>query len=170
VNLPATTAVAPSRPGPPSTPRRPCRHRGGETTPPRPRPAGGAGRLRRRWRPAAPARNGLVGTAAIERLLVATQKRKSPRLRVGGASCPVQVRLVNGTRFTCTVEIEGTLAPYAVTLRDVDAAGATGRRGTARVRVVEIGASIACTITLGEAVQKVSAVVKDLQGTVVVRG
>ena len=37
-------------------------------------------------------------------------------------------------------------------------------------RVVEVGADIACTITLGDAVQKVSAVVKDLQGTVVVRG
>jgi Domain of unknown function (DUF4333) len=154
-------------------------------------------------RPAAPARDELVGTAEVERLLVSTQKRKSPRLRVGGASCPDQVRLVNGTRFTCTVRIEGTRAPYAVTLRDVDAAGATGRFalqpakpiidvtrivalirsklqptaraatvrcGAARVRVVEIGASIACTITLGEAVQKVDAVVKDLQGTVVVRG
>jgi hypothetical protein len=36
--------------------------------------------------------------------------------------------------------------------------------------VVEIGASIGCTITLDDAVQKVSAVVKDLKGTVVVRG
>jgi hypothetical protein len=36
--------------------------------------------------------------------------------------------------------------------------------------VVEVGASIACTITLGDAVQKVDAVVEDLQGTVVVRG
>jgi hypothetical protein len=35
--------------------------------------------------------------------------------------------------------------------------------------VVEVGAAIPCTITLGDAVQKVSAVVKDLQGTVVVR-
>jgi hypothetical protein len=154
-------------------------------------------------RPAAPARDELVGTADVERLLVSTQQRKSPKLRVGGASCPDQVRLVNGTRFTCTIQIEGTRAPYAVTLRDVDAAGTTGRFalqpakpiidvtrivalirsklqptaraatvrcGAARVRVVEIGASIACTITLGEAVQKVDAVVKDLQGTVVVRG
>jgi hypothetical protein len=35
--------------------------------------------------------------------------------------------------------------------------------------VIEIGGTIACTITLGDAVQKVSAVVKDLEGTVVVR-
>ena len=30
--------------------------------------------------------------------------------------------------------------------------------------MVEIGGSIACTITLGDAVQKVTAVVKDLKG------
>lgn len=150
----------------------------------------------------APAADELVGTADVERLLVSTQKRKSPNLEVGAATCPDQVRLANGTRFTCTVLIEGTKAPYAVTLRDVDAAKATGRFalapakpiidvsrivalirsklqptaraatvrcGTAKVRVVEVGASIACTITLGDAVQKVSAVVKDLKGTVVVR-
>ena len=47
---------------------------------------------------------------------------------------------------------------------------ATVRCGTAKVRVVEVGASIACTITLGDAVQNVRAVVTDLKGTVVVRG
>jgi hypothetical protein len=154
-------------------------------------------------RPAAgPDHDELVFTADVERLLVSTQQRKNPKLRVGAASCPDQVRLANGTRFTCTVRIEGTDAPYAVTLRDVDAAGATGRFafqpakpiidvtrvvglirgklqptaraatvrcGAAKVRVVEIGGSIGCTITLGEAVQKVTAVVKDLEGTVVVR-
>ena len=85
-----------------------------------------------------PAADELVGTADVERLLVSTQKRKSPKLRVGAASCPDQVRLANGIRFTCTVQIEGTKAPYAV--------------------------------TLGDAVQKVTAEVKDLKGTVVVRG
>jgi hypothetical protein len=150
----------------------------------------------------APARDAQVGTGDVERLLVGTQRRKSPRLKVGSASCPDQVRLANGTRFTCTVQIEGVKAPYVVTLHDVDPARATGRFalapakpiidvtrvvglirsklqptaraatvrcGAAKVRVVEVGASIACTITLGDAVQKVSAVVKDLQGTVVVR-
>jgi hypothetical protein len=154
-------------------------------------------------RPAAPARNELVGTADVERLLVSTQKRKSPKLRVGTATCPDQVRLANGTRFTCTVLIEGTKAPYAVTLRDVDAAGTGGRFalepakpiidvtrivslirgklqpaargaevrcGATKVRVVEIGGTIGCTITLGDALQKVTAEVKDLKGTVVVRG
>ena len=145
----------------------------------------------------------LVGTADVERLLVSTQKRKSPRLQVGTATCPDQVRLANGTQFTCTVLIEGTRAPYAVTLRDVDAAGtggrfalepakpiidttrivglirsklqpgargATVRCGAAKVRVVEVGGTIGCTITLGDAVQKVTAEVRDLRGTVVVRG
>ena len=154
-------------------------------------------------RPATATHDQLVGTTDVERLLVSTQKRKSPKLKVGAANCPDQVRLANGTRFTCTVQIEGTKAPYAVTLRDVDAAKATGRFalapakpiidvsrivalirsklqpgargadvtcGTAKVRVVEVGAAIGCTITLGDAVQKVSAVVKDLQGTVVVKG
>jgi len=151
----------------------------------------------------APDRDELVGTADVERLLVSTQKRKSPSLRVGTATCPDQVRLANGTMFTCTVQIEGVLAPYSVTLLDVDATGAGGRFalepakpiidvtrivslirgklqptaraatvrcGAPKVRVVEIGASIGCTITLGDAVQKVTAVVKDLKGTVVVRG
>ena len=153
--------------------------------------------------PKAPAaRDELVGTADVERLLVTTQRRRSPGLRVGGARCPDQVRLANGTRFTCTVTIGGTRAPYAVTLHDVDQArgagrfalqpakpiidvtrvvglirgklqpgarGASVRCGAARVRVVEVGAAIACTITLGDTVQKVRAVVKDLQGTVVIR-
>ena len=154
----------------------------------------------------APARDELVGTADVERLLVSTQKRKSPKLRVGTARCPDQVRLANGTVFTCTVRIEGTEAPYSVTLRDVDATGTGGRfalrpakpiidvtrivslirsrlqpaaraadvrcgaPGAPKVRVVEIGGSIGCTITLGDATQKVTAEVKDLKGTVVVRG
>ena len=36
--------------------------------------------------------------------------------------------------------------------------------------MVEIGGTIGCTVTLGDAVQKVTAEVKDLKGTVVVRG
>jgi hypothetical protein len=136
----------------------------------------------------APARDELVGTADVERLLVSTQKRKSPKLRVGAARCPNQVRLANGTVFTCTVGTRGHRGPYSVTLRDVDvtrivglirsklqpAARAAdvrcGAPGAPRVRVVEIGGSIGCTITLGDATQKVTAEVKDLKGTVVVRG
>jgi hypothetical protein len=152
--------------------------------------------------PAAPPGERLVATGEVEKLLVSTQQRKSPRLRVGAARCPEQVRLVDGERFTCTVEIEGAVAPYQVTLRQVDAAGGTGRFalrpakpiidvtrivglirgrlrpaarsatvrcGSAKVRVVEVGARIRCTVSLGGAARKVDAVVKDLDGTVVVK-
>jgi Domain of unknown function (DUF4333) len=96
-------------------------------------------------RPAAtPPRDALVGTADVERQLVSTQKRKSPNLEVGAATCPDQVRLVNGTRFTCTVLIEGTKAPYAVTLRDVDAARATGRFALAPAKpIIDISRIVA---------------------------
>jgi hypothetical protein len=39
---------------------------------------------------AAPPRDELVGTADVERLLVSTQKRKSPNLKVGAATCPTR--------------------------------------------------------------------------------
>jgi hypothetical protein len=205
VNLPATTVVAPSRSG--ALQRSPAAADSGEV---RPRlvalalalllvPAACGGDA---GPPAGAARDELVGTADVERLLVSTQRRRSPRLKVGTASCPDQVRLANGTRFTCTVQIEGVKAPYAVTLRDVDAAGTSGRFalepakpiidvtrivslirgrlqptaraaivrcGAVKVRVVEIGGSIGCTVTLDDVVQKVTAVVKDLKGTVVIR-
>jgi hypothetical protein len=144
-----------------------------------------------------------VGTGEVERLLVGTQQRRSPRLRVGAAHCPARVTLANGTSFRCSVEIEGTRAPYVVTLREVDEARATGRFalapaepiidvskvvglirarlrpaaraarvdcGAARVRVVQVGAAIRCTVSLGGATQRIRALVKDLQGTVELRG
>ena len=67
----------------------------------------------------------------------------------------------------------GPARPAATPPRDQlvgTARAATVRCGTAKVRVVEVGASIACTTTLGDAVQKITAEVKDLKGTVVVRG
>jgi hypothetical protein len=193
VNLPATTVLAPSAISSPGLGLSPPRLQGLDA-------AADTGEVRPRLLALVLA---VLLAADVERLLVNTQKRRSPGLRVGTASCPDQVRLANGTRFTCTVQIEGTQAPYAVTLRDVDAAKATGRFalapakpiidvarvvqlirselqptaraatvrcGAPRVRVVEVGAAIACTITLGDAVQRVRAVVKDLEGTVVVRG
>jgi hypothetical protein len=139
----------------------------------------------------------------VGRLLVSTQKRNSPKRRVGTASCPDQVRLANGTRFTCTVRIEGATAPYAVTLprrrrrrdrrplrpptgqadhrrhphRQPDPQQAPAHRprrhrplrrrqgpGGRDRRLHRLHHP------LGDAVQKVTAVVKDLEGTVVVRG
>ena len=145
-----------------------------------------------------------VGTANVERLLVSTQKRRSPGLRLGTASCPDQVRLANGTNFLHLHRPDrghpgplrghparrrrgqghrplrpGPAKPIIDVARVVQlirselqptARAATVRCGAARVRVVEVGAAIACTITLGDAVQRVRAAVKDLEGTVVVRG
>ena len=143
-----------------------------------------------------------VGTGQVEELLVRTQKQKSPKLRVGEASCPEAVKLADGTRFRCTLEIERVLAPYQVTLTGVDLAKGTGRFsvapvkpiidvtnfvalirsklqatartatvscGRAKVRVLDVGSAVSCTIRLGTAVQKVRAVVKDRKGTVVLR-
>jgi hypothetical protein len=143
-----------------------------------------------------------VGTGRVEELLVSTQKRKSPKLRVGRASCPEAVKLADGTRFRCTLEIERVRAPYSVTLTGVDPARGTGRFsvapakpiidvtrivalirsklqstaraatvscGRARVRVLDVGSAVSCTVRLGAAVQKVTAVVKDRTGTVVLR-
>jgi hypothetical protein len=144
----------------------------------------------------------MVATGGVERLLVATQRRRSPGLTVGGARCPERVPLRDGVRFRCTVAIERVRAPYDVTLSGVGAAGTGGRFslrpakpiidvrrvvalirsrlrpaarratvdcGRARVRVVEVGAAIGCWVRLGAAGQRVSAVVTDLRGTVVLR-
>ncbi len=98
-------------------------------------------------RPPAPPRDELVGTADVERLLVSTQKRKSPGCGWARPAAPTR---------------SGWPTARAATVR-------CGAAGAPRVRVVEIGATIGCTITLGDAVQKVTAEVKDLKGTVVVR-
>ena len=105
-------------------------------------------------RPPAPPRDELVGTADVERLLVSTQKRKSPRLRVGTASCPDQVRLANGTTFSCTVKIEGVTAPYSVTLRDAAAAGSGGRFALEPAKLTSV--KVAYTIFDGKVVYPVS--------------
>jgi hypothetical protein len=150
-----------------------------------------------------PARDELIGTADVERLLVTTQKRRSPRLRGRHGQLPRAGPPGQRHPGHPHGPDRGHHRPYAVTLRDVDAGRATGRFalepakpiidvtrvvglnrsklqptaraatvrcGPTRVRVVEIGATIGCTVTLGDAVQKVTAEVKDLQGTVVVRG
>jgi hypothetical protein len=100
--------------------------------------------------PKAPAaRNQLVGTADVD------AARATGRFALEPAKPIIDVARV--VRL-----IRSELQPTA--------RAATVRCGAPRVRVVEVGAAIACTITLGDAVQKVRAVVKDLKGTVVVRG
>jgi hypothetical protein len=56
----------------------------------------------------------------VEQKLVEEQKKVTPDLEVGGASCPDEVEVEEGAKFECTVEIEGVEAPYSVTLTDVN--------------------------------------------------
>jgi hypothetical protein len=49
------------------------------------------------------------------------------------------------------------------------ARAATVSCGSSKVRVLDVGAAVPCTIRLGTAVQKVRAVVRDLKGTVVLK-
>ena len=66
-------------------------------------------------------------TAEVESLLVATQRKASPEFHVGGATCPEEVPVREGTSFNCTVQVEGVDAPYVVTFADVNADSRTGR-------------------------------------------
>ena len=71
--------------------------------------------------------------------------------------------IIDVTRIVSLIRRELQPTARAATVR-------CGAPGAPKVRVVEVGGSIGCIITLGHAVQKVTAVVKDLKGTVVVRG
>ncbi|HEV2756328.1 MAG TPA: DUF4333 domain-containing protein [Actinomycetota bacterium] len=59
-------------------------------------------------------------TSEVEAKLVEEQKKVSPDLDVGEATCPEEVEVEEGAKFECTVDIEGVDAPYAVTLTDVN--------------------------------------------------
>ncbi|MDQ3914405.1 MAG: DUF4333 domain-containing protein [Actinomycetota bacterium] len=63
---------------------------------------------------------GGLDLSEVEANLVAEQEEASPGLEVGGATCPEEVEVEEGTTFECTVEIEGVDAPYTVTLTNVD--------------------------------------------------
>ncbi|MCA1693015.1 MAG: DUF4333 domain-containing protein [Actinobacteria bacterium] len=69
----------------------------------------------------------LVDTQEVEQLLVNTQRRASPDFEVGAASCPAQVVVAEGVTFECTVVVEGVVAPYVVTMADVNPRNQTGR-------------------------------------------
>lgn len=56
----------------------------------------------------------------VEDKLVEEQKKVSPHLEVGEATCPDEVEVEEGAEFECTVEIEGVEAAYVVTLTDVN--------------------------------------------------
>jgi hypothetical protein len=67
-----------------------------------------------------------VDTQEVERLLIATQKRASPDFDVRDASCPARVVVTEGATFQCTVVVEGVVAPYTITLKDVNGDRKTG--------------------------------------------
>jgi Domain of unknown function (DUF4333) len=67
-----------------------------------------------------------VDTQEVERLLIATQKRASPDFDVRDASCPARVVVSEGATFECTVVVEGVIAPYTITLKDVNGRKKTG--------------------------------------------
>jgi hypothetical protein len=67
-----------------------------------------------------------VDTEEVERLLIATQKRASPDFDVRDASCPARVVVTEGATFECTVVVEGVVAPYTITFKDVNGGDKTG--------------------------------------------
>lgn len=69
----------------------------------------------------------MVDTQEVEQLLVNTQMRASPDFEVGAASCPDHVVVAEGVTFECTVVVDGVIAPYVVTMADVNPRSQTGR-------------------------------------------
>jgi len=67
-----------------------------------------------------------VDTQEVENLLVATQKRASPDFDVRDPSCPARVVVSEGASFQCTVVVEGVVAPYTITFKQVNGAKKTG--------------------------------------------
>lgn len=56
---------------------------------------------------------------AVAKMVKETQEEAAPDLEVGTASCPEDVELEEGVEFECTVSVEGTEAPYTVTIGEV---------------------------------------------------
>ena len=81
----------------------------------------------KRAAPAAPSTTArAVDTQEVERLLIATQKRASPDFDVRDPSCPARVVVSEGSTFQCTVVVEGVIAPYTITFKEVNGAKKTG--------------------------------------------
>ncbi|MEA2446908.1 MAG: hypothetical protein QOK47_545 [Actinomycetota bacterium] len=62
----------------------------------------------------------IKGLSDLEDQMVAAQEEQAPDLEVQGAKCPEEVPAKVGTKFQCTVTIEGVEAPYDVTLNSVE--------------------------------------------------
>ena len=138
----------------------------------------------------------LVDTAEVENVLLATQRRSSPDLSVGPASCPAGVPVAEGATLECSVAVEGVSAPYLVTVHDAQApAGlrydvrpakaillvsrvedAIARSvpspepavecGGPRVRVMDIGSTFDCTLSHAQRTATVRVRVETVEGRV----
>jgi Domain of unknown function (DUF4333) len=144
-----------------------------------------------------PSDGGGPDLAELEAKLVDLQKEKAPDLDVEGAECPEDVDLDKGSRFECTVTIEGVEAPYSITLEEDDPEGDSGSfhiepalaiidvsivvdflKGRAEgadvacgqeaVIVGDVGDTFDCTIDSGGQHQTVEMIIKDLDGTVAI--
>lgn len=84
----------------------------------------------------------------IEQDLVEGQRRNTPDLSVGAASCPDVVPDVPGSAFECTLQVEGVALPYTVTFVASSSELGTGdsqyafRQAKALVEVAKVAASI----------------------------
>jgi hypothetical protein len=138
----------------------------------------------------------LVDSKELESVLVATQRRSSPDLPVGPASCPAGVPATEAATLECTVSVDGVLVPYAVTIRQTDQPGglrydvrpakailqvskvveaiqrsassptSTVECGPERVRVVDVGGTFDCSLTEGENTRTVRVRVETVEGNV----
>ena len=140
--------------------------------------------------------DGAVDTQEVESLLVSTQQRASPEFDVRDPSCPARVVVEEGATFQCTVVVEGVVAPFNVTLRQVNTGSRTGQYdirpakailsipklvdvlrsrvpgatvdcGPERVRVLDVGATFQCRVTgEGQPNQTITLKVDDVLGNV----
>ncbi len=137
----------------------------------------------------------LVDSKELESVLVATQRRSSPDLPVGPASCPAGVPATDAATLECTVSVDGVPAPYAVTIRQTDQPGglryevrpakailqvskvvdaiersasspARVECGPTRVRVVDVGATFDCSLSEGQTTRTVRVRVETVEGNV----
>jgi hypothetical protein len=138
----------------------------------------------------------LVDSKEVESVLLATQRRSSPDLPVGPASCPAGVPATDAAILECTVSVDGVPAPYAVTVRSTDQPGglrydvrparailqvskvvdaiqrssssptSSVECGPARVRVLDVVGTFDCSLSDGQNTRTVRVRVETVEGNV----